>query len=261
MAGLARGIEVGLNETIEPPLGFDPTLAEGNETVYERWMDLCIADSKCSELYGLSETTNLQQFIHLITLVSPFPGDPLYSENALVYNIYGKTPQAIENQTLVDQMKLRILCSNFVCGVNEKPVVKNGTVKCNPLPGRSPSDRNVEDVIIKLLIAAGSILLLVYVVKTGYTFSKDSWKASIQAFIQTQPPLPKSGNTTTTTMSQGNTTPANMRQGGSNVGTPVARRYTGTSTHYAGSVGTGGGRKRIPTRGAGRGVRNGNVWS
>lgn len=190
----ARGVEVGVNELIEAPGNFTPTLAEGDEAVYERWMELCDADSKCSELYGLSETTNLTQFIHLITLTDPFPGDPLYSENALVYNIYGKTPKEIEEQILVDQMKLGILCSNFVCGVNEKPTVLNGTVKCSPLPGRSPSDSNLQDVIIKILISAGSLLLLVYVGKTAYVFSKDSWNISVKAFIQTHPRSPVSSS-------------------------------------------------------------------
>jgi hypothetical protein len=185
--GVARGVIVPVDEVIEAPANFTPTLAEGDEAVYQRWLDLCEADSKCSELYGLSETTNLMQFIHLITLTDPFPGDPLYSENALVYNIYGKTPEELEEQILVDQMKLGILCSNFVCGVNEKPVVVNGTVKCTPLPGRSPSDRDLGDVVLKFLIAAGTLLLFVYVIKSAYIFAKDSWKDSIKAYIQTHP--------------------------------------------------------------------------
>lgn len=255
ITGIARGVEVAPNDTIEAPLDFSPIPAEGNDTVYEQWMELCKEDDKCSELYGLSETTNLQQFIHLITLVSPFPGDPLYLENALVYNIYGKTLQEIENQTLVNQMKIGILCSNSACGINEKPTVKNGTVKCDPRPGRSPSDRNVEDIIIKILIAAGSLLLIVYVTKTGYSFSKDSWKASVQAYIQLRQPPKKTGPAASPTT----TSPTNTVISGMHAAPTHSSYPTGLPSHSQ--------RQRISHRAVGRGVRppartqRNNVWS
>ncbi len=184
----ARGVEVDINETIEAPFGFIPTLAVGNDDAFQFFLDLCKTDSECSELYGVSVTTSFSQFVHLITLVDPFTGSPVYQENARVHDIYGKTLQEIENNIMIDQMKLGMLRSQFVCGINEKPKIKNGTVRCDPLPGRSPSDRNLEDIIIFVLISAGSVLLFVYVAKTAYTFSKDSWKASMQAFIKEAPP-------------------------------------------------------------------------
>jgi len=286
--GRARGVVVSADEVIEPFGNFTPILATGEETVYERWMYLCAADSKCSELYGLSETTNLMQFIHLITLTSPFPGDPLYSENALVYNIYGKTPEELEEQILVDQMKLGILCSNFVCGVNEKPVVTNGTVKCSPLPGRSPSDHNLQDVIIKILISAGSVLLLVYVIKTAYAFSKDSWNISVQAFIQTNPQPPSSFPFTEAGASITKTIPERVTPSGSTY--PTQRMFFRTGArgslrkgeremegisnvplHSVGGGGRGGRRGGEGGGGGGRGggrggggggggIRNDGVW-
>jgi hypothetical protein len=260
--GIARGVEVPVDEVIEAPGNFTPTLAEGDEAVYERWMDLCMADSKCSELYGLSETTNLMQFIHLITLTSPFPGDPLYSENALVYNIYGKTPEELEEQILVDQMKLGILCSNFVCGVNEKPTVTNGTVTCNPLPGRSPSDRNIGDVVLKILIAAGSLMLLVYIIKSGYLFSNESWKTSIQAFIQTHPQPPSLKPRVSTTVP--GTTPTNPKV------IPAANVMGKDAVHFPTSPGahyTSGGQRvshrtsRYDGKPAARNQPRGQDWS
>ena len=198
LVGVARGVEVEVDEVIEAPVTFDPILAEGNTSVYQSWLDLCVTDSKCAELYGLSETTSLTQFIHLITLTDPFSsssgGGPDYLENALVYNIYNNTPEEINALILLQQMKLAILCSNFVCGINEKPKVVNGTVKCNPLPGRSPSDRNAEDIILKFMLYTGSLVILVYIVKSAYTFSNESWKESIKAYLRLHPRIPQGRN-------------------------------------------------------------------
>ena len=187
--GWARGVEVETNETIDAPGDFTPTLAEGNATVFQSWLELCQSDPTCAAAYDLEETQDLESFIHLIQVVDPFPGDPVFLENALVYEIYGKTPEQIEDTILVLQMVVNMLNSTIVCGVNEKHKIEDGTVTCEPLPGRSPSDRNVEDVILKILIAAGSVLLLVYVIKTGYSFSQESWDASVRAFIKMAPPL------------------------------------------------------------------------
>ncbi len=180
---IARGIVLSGNDTLDQPPSFVPTPAQGNYSVYETWMNICKNDTKCAELYGISQTTSITQFVHLITIANPFSGGIKYLENARIYDLYGHTVEEIEKTILLYQMKLGILCSNFVCGVNEKPFVVNGTVHCNPLPGRTPSDTNIREIILDILIILGVVLLAVAIIKSGYQFSKDSWELSQKAIM------------------------------------------------------------------------------
>jgi len=77
-----------------------------------------------------------------------------------------------------------ILTRSDVCVGDEYPTPKNGTIKCIPYAGRSPSTRQVQDVIVTLIIVVGSILVFVQVSKFAYQLNKGSWDASLRAISQ-----------------------------------------------------------------------------
>lgn len=180
-----RAVEVDPDEGIEAPGSFSPTLLVGNMAAYQELMDLCSADTSCAQNYGLTQVQDLDKFTHLLEIADPFPGDPNYLENAMVYTIYGNhTPREIGNYIKLLEMRVAILNRSDVCTGDEYASPINGTIQCTPYAGRSPSDREVQDVIINLLIVVGFFLIFVQVVKFGYQLNRGSWDASLRALAE-----------------------------------------------------------------------------
>jgi hypothetical protein len=164
-------VEVLLNETIDEPPGFTPTLLEGNLTAWQELLDVCLNDTSCAEIYGQSVTESLQTFIHLVIIVGGLKSDPLVLQDALQESIYGKTLQEIANTITVLQLEVAMLKSNMVCGINEKPRLSKGnigTIECQPLPGRRQSDTTNITALSIFIIVAAFIVLCIVVIQGAY---------------------------------------------------------------------------------------------
>jgi hypothetical protein len=166
-----KAVEVDFNDTIEAPAGFVPTSLLGNKTAFQQMLDICVADSSCAELTGQSVTQDLDTFIHIIQLVSPFVSDPPDLESACVDFVFDKTLDQVCDKMTQLLIENAFLKSNFVCGLNERPRLDgemNDTIKCDPLPGRAQADNvNISTVAIFVLLAA-FVLLTVVVLKKAY---------------------------------------------------------------------------------------------
>jgi hypothetical protein len=163
-------VEVDFNETIEEPAGFVPTPLLGDKTAFQLLLDICAADPSCAEITGQSVTQNLDTFIHIIQLTSPFESDPPVLESACVDCVFNKTLQEICDKITQLLIENAFLKSHFVCGLNERPRLSGGmneTIKCEPLPGRAQVDNvNISALAIFVLILALILLALVAAKKT-----------------------------------------------------------------------------------------------
>jgi hypothetical protein len=168
---LCACIEVDFNETIEAPGGFVPTPLLGDKDAFQQLLDICVADSSCAEAMGQSLTQNLDTFIHLVQLTSPFESDPHSLESACVDFVFNRTLDQVCDKMTQLLIENAFLKSHFVCGLNERPRLHgdmNETIKCEPLPGRAQVDNvNISAVAIFVLVAA-LVLLIVVVVKKAY---------------------------------------------------------------------------------------------
>ena len=169
--GIVSGIEVDFNETIEAPVGFMPTALLGDKNAYQQLLDICAADPSCAEATGQSVTQNLDTFIHIIQITSPFEGDPTSLESACIDFVFNRTLDQVCDKMTQLLIENAFLKSHFVCGLNERPRLHgdmNETIKCEPLPGRGQVDNvNISAVAIFVLVAA-FLLLVIVVVKKAY---------------------------------------------------------------------------------------------
>lgn len=175
-------IQVGVDQGIEAPILFSPIPLAGNLSAFQDLLDLCYSDSSCAQSYGLVEAQDLGKFIQLFQIANPFQGAPNYLENALVYTIYGNsTPTEISDYIQLLEMRVAILNRSDVCIGDEYPSPQNGTIKCVPYAGRSPSNRKVQDILGTLLLVVGCVFVSVHVVKFAYSTNKTSADMAIKA--------------------------------------------------------------------------------
>lgn len=168
---LCVSIPLEFNDTIDEPIGFVPTPLLGNRSAFQDLLEICIMDPSCAEITGQALTQNLDTFIHIIQLTSPFETDPPELESGCIDFVFSKTLEEVCNKMTQLVIENAFLKSHFVCGINERPRLHpelNNTIKCEPLPGRSNIDNfNISAVAIFVLVAA-FILLLIVVIKKAY---------------------------------------------------------------------------------------------
>jgi hypothetical protein len=167
------GTIILFNETIEEPIGFNCTPLLGNPSVYQEWLDWCVADEACAEDYGQSKTQDLSTFIHLVQIAKPFGKSPsvLCLESALIEKIWGMFLEEIMQDITVDELKLSISKSGVVCGLNEIIRFNNetNTTKCIPKPASTPTDSGTVTGILIFILVATVILLIMGISYELYT--------------------------------------------------------------------------------------------
>jgi hypothetical protein len=166
-----KGIEVDFNETIEAPAGFIPTSLLANPDGFQELLDICVASPSCAEHTGQSVTQNLETFIHIIQVTSPFLSDPPYVESGCVDFVFNQTLQEVCDEITRLRIENALLKSNLPCGLNERLRLSgdlNDTLQCEPLPGRAQTDNiDISSIAIFVLVAA-FVLMIVVVVKKAY---------------------------------------------------------------------------------------------
>ena len=134
----------------------------------------CMADSRCSELYGQSLGVNQPMFDHLFQTTNEVPGSVIL-ERPFLFNVCNRTVEAANREMWQTQLRADMGDSEIACGLDQHHIfdIDTGEIRCSSFPGREIRDPNSTDgVVLTLMI----LLLISVLVKVGF----DAWDSSVR---------------------------------------------------------------------------------